>query len=33
MMIVLKLIATVAVLSAVITYIAMKLVEWLECRK
>lgn len=33
MMIVLKLIATVAVLSAIITYIGMKYVEWWECGK
>ena len=32
-MIIFELIATVAVLSAIITYIAMKLVEWFECRK
>lgn len=33
MTIILKLIAMVAVLSAIITYIAMKIAEWLECRK
>lgn len=33
MMIVLKLIAMVAVLSAIITHIAMKLAEWFEYRK
>ena len=33
MIIILKLIATVAALSAIITYIAMKLVEWWEYRK
>lgn len=33
MTIILKLIAMVAVLSAIITYIAMKLAEWFECRK
>ena len=33
MIIILKLIAIVAVLSAIITYTAMKLAEWFECRK
>ena len=33
MIIILKLIAVVAVLSAIITYISMKLAEWFECRK
>lgn len=33
MTIILKLIAMVAILSAIITYIAMKLAEWFECRK
>ena len=33
MIIILKLIVAVAVLSAIITYTAMKLVEWWECRK
>lgn|GEM_PF-4392420 len=33
MIIILKLIAIVAVLSAIITYTAMKFVEWWEFRK
>ena len=33
MIIILKLIVAVAVLSAISTYTAMKLVEWWECRK
>lgn len=33
MMFIFELIAIMAVLSAIITYIAMKLAEWFECRK
>ncbi len=33
MIIILELMATIAVSSAITTYITLKLVEWWECRK